>query len=228
MLAADFVTPEAINFMARYGRGLICLTLTEERCRSSISADGASNNALAARHQFHGVDRGGRRRHDRHFRRRPRAHGAGRRRARTRSPSDIVQPGHIFPLHGAARRRARARRAHRSRLRPRRARRPHAGRGDLRDHEGRRRRWRACPTSIEFARAARPEDRHDRRPDPLPQPHRDAGRAHRRAHDQTAHGAFRLVVYRDKLERCDAPRARARHDRARHAKRWCACTSRCR
>src|SRR5512139_3518233 len=33
VLAADFVTPEAINFMARFGRGLICLTLTEERCR---------------------------------------------------------------------------------------------------------------------------------------------------------------------------------------------------
>ena len=31
VLAADFVTPEAINFMARYGRGLICLALTEER-----------------------------------------------------------------------------------------------------------------------------------------------------------------------------------------------------
>src|SRR6201998_2539628 len=30
-LAAEFVTPAAINFMARYGRGLICLTLTEER-----------------------------------------------------------------------------------------------------------------------------------------------------------------------------------------------------
>lgn len=30
-LAAEFVTPEAINFMARYGRGLICLTLTEDR-----------------------------------------------------------------------------------------------------------------------------------------------------------------------------------------------------
>src|SRR6266852_8893186 len=30
-LAAEFVTPDAINFMARYGRGLICLTLTEER-----------------------------------------------------------------------------------------------------------------------------------------------------------------------------------------------------
>src|SRR5581483_2044349 len=33
MLAADFVTAEAINFMAKHGRGLICLTLTEERCR---------------------------------------------------------------------------------------------------------------------------------------------------------------------------------------------------
>src|SRR3972149_11334125 len=33
VLAADFVTPEAINFRARYGRGLICLTLTETLCR---------------------------------------------------------------------------------------------------------------------------------------------------------------------------------------------------
>ncbi|HEX7808707.1 MAG TPA: 3,4-dihydroxy-2-butanone-4-phosphate synthase, partial [Thermoanaerobaculia bacterium] len=31
-IAADRVTPEKINFMARYGRGLICLALTEERC----------------------------------------------------------------------------------------------------------------------------------------------------------------------------------------------------
>ena len=33
LIAADFVTPEAINFMARHARGLVCLTLTEERCR---------------------------------------------------------------------------------------------------------------------------------------------------------------------------------------------------
>ena len=32
ILAADHVTAEGINFMARYGRGLICLTLTRERC----------------------------------------------------------------------------------------------------------------------------------------------------------------------------------------------------
>ena len=31
MIASDKVTPEAINFMAKYGRGLVCLTLTEER-----------------------------------------------------------------------------------------------------------------------------------------------------------------------------------------------------
>jgi 3,4-dihydroxy 2-butanone 4-phosphate synthase / GTP cyclohydrolase II len=33
VMAADFITPEAINFMAKFGRGLICLTLTQERCR---------------------------------------------------------------------------------------------------------------------------------------------------------------------------------------------------
>ena len=32
VLAADHVTPEAINFMARFGRGLICLTLSREMC----------------------------------------------------------------------------------------------------------------------------------------------------------------------------------------------------
>ena len=33
VMAAEHVTPDAINFMAKHGRGLICLTLTEERCR---------------------------------------------------------------------------------------------------------------------------------------------------------------------------------------------------
>src|SRR2546425_3767387 len=32
-IAAEKVTPESINFMARYGRGLICLAMTEERCQ---------------------------------------------------------------------------------------------------------------------------------------------------------------------------------------------------
>ena len=33
LMAADLVRPEDINFMARFGRGLICLTLTRERCQ---------------------------------------------------------------------------------------------------------------------------------------------------------------------------------------------------
>src|SRR4026207_1430913 len=33
VLAADFVTADTINFMAKHGRGLICLTLTEKRCQ---------------------------------------------------------------------------------------------------------------------------------------------------------------------------------------------------
>ena len=33
VMAAEHITPEAINFMAKYGRGLICLTLTAERCK---------------------------------------------------------------------------------------------------------------------------------------------------------------------------------------------------
>ena len=33
VIAADHVSPEAINFMAKHGRGLICLTLTRERCQ---------------------------------------------------------------------------------------------------------------------------------------------------------------------------------------------------
>ena len=44
VLAADFVTPETINFMARYGRGLICLTLTEEKCRQLNLPLMVSNN----------------------------------------------------------------------------------------------------------------------------------------------------------------------------------------
>jgi 3,4-dihydroxy 2-butanone 4-phosphate synthase/GTP cyclohydrolase II len=42
VLAADHVTPEAINFMARFGRGLICLTLTRERCDACAAAHGGA------------------------------------------------------------------------------------------------------------------------------------------------------------------------------------------
>ena len=101
VMAAEFVTPEAINFMAKHGRGLICLTLTESRCRQlnlplmvrdnraplgtaftmSIEAASGVTTGISA--------------HDR---------------ARTiqvavapdARPDDLVQPGHVFPLMAQA------------------------------------------------------------------------------------------------------------------------------
>lgn len=97
VLAAQFVTPEAINFMAKYGRGLICLTLTEERCAQlslpmMTTRNGTSygTNFTVSIEAAEGVTTG--------------ISAADRARtiqvavARSAKPSDIVQPGHIFPL----------------------------------------------------------------------------------------------------------------------------------
>ena len=66
VLAADHVTPEAINFMARFGRGLICLTLTRERCELLIASyDGAKWRQK--RHGLYRLHRSGRGRDHRHF-----------------------------------------------------------------------------------------------------------------------------------------------------------------
>ena len=57
VLASDHVTPEAINFMAKYGRGLICLTLTREHCeRLQLPAHGHAQRHQA-RHGLHRVHR---------------------------------------------------------------------------------------------------------------------------------------------------------------------------
>jgi len=97
LLAANFVTPEAINFMARYGRGLICLTLTEEKCRSLMLPLMVANNNSPLGTNFtvsieaaEGVTTGI-----------SAADRARTVRAAVRpdaGPADVVQPGHIFPL----------------------------------------------------------------------------------------------------------------------------------
>ena len=78
VMAAEHVTPEAINFMAKWGRGLICLTLPRPLPPAQPAADGARQQD-AARHRLHRLDRGRRGRHHRHLGRRPRPHRAGRR-----------------------------------------------------------------------------------------------------------------------------------------------------
>lgn len=97
LIAAEYVTPEAINFMARHARGLICLTLTEEKCRQLNLPLMVANNRSPLGTAFtvsieaaEGVTTG----------------ISAADRARTvqtairpdARPEDLVQPGHIFPL----------------------------------------------------------------------------------------------------------------------------------
>jgi 3,4-dihydroxy 2-butanone 4-phosphate synthase/GTP cyclohydrolase II len=97
VLAADFVTSEAINFMARFGRGLICLTLTEERCRRlglplMVTSNGTRHgtNFTVSIEAAEGVSTG--------ISAADRARTVQAAVARDAGPTDIVQPGHIFPL----------------------------------------------------------------------------------------------------------------------------------
>ena len=97
VMAAEFVTPEAINFMVTHGRGLVCLTLTEARCQQLNLPLMAARNGTQFGTNFtvtieaaEGVDTG--------------ISVADRARtiqvavAKNAKPTDLVQPGHIFPL----------------------------------------------------------------------------------------------------------------------------------
>ena len=95
--AADFVTPEAINFMAMHARGLICLTLTEEKCRSLNLPLMVNDNRSPMGTAFTvsieaatGVSTG--------ISAADRARTVRAATAKHAKASDIVQPGHIFPV----------------------------------------------------------------------------------------------------------------------------------
>jgi 3,4-dihydroxy 2-butanone 4-phosphate synthase/GTP cyclohydrolase II len=97
VLAADHVTPDAINFMARYGRGLICLTLTRERCERLHLPPMAARNGTRHGTAFtvsieaaEGVSTG--------ISAADRARTVKAAVARDAKASDLVQPGHVFPL----------------------------------------------------------------------------------------------------------------------------------
>ena len=99
VLAADFVTPESINFMATHARGLICLTLTEERCRQLNLPLMVSENRSPMGTAFTvsieaatGVSTG--------ISAADRARTVRAATAKHAKAEDIVQPGHIFPVMG--------------------------------------------------------------------------------------------------------------------------------
>ncbi|MBU3638481.1 bifunctional 3,4-dihydroxy-2-butanone-4-phosphate synthase/GTP cyclohydrolase II [Polynucleobacter sp. AP-RePozz3-80-G7] len=97
VLAADHVTAEAVNFMAKHGRGLICLTLTRERCQQlnlplMVRDNGTSmgTNFTVSIEAASGVTTG--------ISAADRALTIKTAVAPNAKPSDLVQPGHIFPL----------------------------------------------------------------------------------------------------------------------------------
>lgn len=97
VLAAEYVTPDAINFMAKHGRGLICLTLTESRCRQLdlplMVRDNKAQHGTAFTVSIEAAEgvTTGISAHDR-------ARTVRAAVAKHAKSSDIVQPGHIFPL----------------------------------------------------------------------------------------------------------------------------------
>ena len=100
-LAAQFATPEAINFMATHGRGLVCLALTPERCdelgldlmaaKNETPLQTAFTVAIEARE---GVTTG--------ISAADRAHTIQVAVDPETKPHDLVQPGHVFPLKAKA------------------------------------------------------------------------------------------------------------------------------
>jgi 3,4-dihydroxy 2-butanone 4-phosphate synthase/GTP cyclohydrolase II len=97
VMAAEFVTPDAINFMAKFGRGLVCLTLTDARCRQLGLRQMVSDNQTPHGTAFTvsieaatGVTTG--------ISAADRALTIQAAVAKAALPTDIIQPGHIFPL----------------------------------------------------------------------------------------------------------------------------------
>jgi 3,4-dihydroxy 2-butanone 4-phosphate synthase/GTP cyclohydrolase II len=97
VMAAEHVTPEAINFMARHARGLICLTLTRERCQQLrlplmvSETDGSyRTNFTLSIEAAEGVTTG--------ISAHDRARTIQAAVAKDAAPEDLRQPGHVFPL----------------------------------------------------------------------------------------------------------------------------------
>jgi 3,4-dihydroxy 2-butanone 4-phosphate synthase/GTP cyclohydrolase II len=97
IMAASCVRPEDINFMARYGRGLICLTLTKERCRQlrlplmvSETDEFHKTNFTVSIEAAEGVTTG--------ISAYDRAHTVRTAVSPGATPEHLRQPGHIFPL----------------------------------------------------------------------------------------------------------------------------------
>ena len=96
-MAAEMVTPEAVNFMAKYGRGLICLSLTDERCRQLDLPMMVSDNTSSFQTAFT-VSVDARKGTTTGISAADRSHTILAAIADDAKPDDLGRPGHIFPL----------------------------------------------------------------------------------------------------------------------------------
>ena len=177
-MAAQFATPEAINFMAKEGRGLICLSLTPERCDELGLDLMAAKNESPFETPFtvsvearEGVTTG--------ISAHDRAHTIQVAIDPESRPRDLVQPGHVFPLKSraggvlerAGQTEAAVDLARLAGLNP-------AGViCEVMNDDGTMAR---VPDLVDYCAAARAEHDHGRRPDRLPPPPRQARRTRRR------------------------------------------------
>lgn len=99
VIAAEFITPEAVNFMAKEARGLICLSLTSQQIeklkipmmRSEFHKSGSTETAFTMSIEAsHGVSTG--------ISAQDRAHTIKVASHPNAKPTDVICPGHIFPL----------------------------------------------------------------------------------------------------------------------------------
>ncbi|MFZ2950294.1 MAG: 3,4-dihydroxy-2-butanone-4-phosphate synthase, partial [Desulfuromonadaceae bacterium] len=97
VIAAEKVTPEAINFMATYGRGLICLTLTEERC-DHLNLPPMVQDNTSPFHTAFTISIEARRGVTTGISAADRATTILRAIDDATGPDDLVRPGHVFPL----------------------------------------------------------------------------------------------------------------------------------
>ena len=207
-IAAEKVTPEAINFMARYGRGLICLSMTPRAARRARDSADGERQHLAVRDRLLRADRRQVSRDDRASRRptapRPcwrrsipstQAVGPGAARAtcsrcaratggvlvragQTEAAVDLARIAGLYPAGVIC---------------------------EIMNEDGTMAR---VPELTQVREAARAADDHDRRSDQLPDAHRVAGaRGSRRAALPTEYGDFRVHAFESQLDKRDARRA---------------------
>ena len=214
-MAAQFITLRGDQLHGQGGARADLPVAHPRALRRARARPDGGQERVGVRDRVHDLDRGSVGRQHGHLGRRPRPHDPGRDRSQDQ-PARARPARPRVSFEGQAGRGAGARRSDRGGGRPRPARRPDPGRGDLRDHE-RRRHDGASARPRAVLRAPRPQDGHGRGSGRLPPPAREAGRAGRldQAPDRVrrVHGRRVPLAGRQQAPRCARQGRRRRSGR---------------